>query len=104
MTGGPDRLSGVRARARQLLRQLRSGSLDEALAAARRFRTLRSFAGPAGATLESVADSDALRERARLKHALAVVAREAGCETWTALERALERLRDRRTVTGPTAR
>ncbi len=76
-------LSSCRASARRLLKQLRSGEADAVAAALARFRGLRSFA-----TL-SAADT-AQHERIQLKHALAVVAQEAGYASWTAMKRALE--------------
>jgi len=75
----PDVLAACRARARRLLRQLRSDESADAVAAAERFRTLRSFAGvPAG-------DLEAVRARVQLKHALAIVAEEEGFASWAAL-------------------
>lgn len=74
-----------RIRARRLLKQLHDGSPDDALAAARRFQRLRSFAGR---TAEAIA---ADRQRVKLKHALAVLADELGYGSWVELKKAAER-------------
>jgi hypothetical protein len=80
-----DSVTQDRIEARRLLRQLRSGSPEDAANAAGRFRQLRSFSNI------SVNDVSSLVQRARLKHALAVVAREKGHESWRALKTAEER-------------
>jgi len=81
--GESDRLSTLRARARLLLRQLRSGDLERSAAAAARFRPL--------GTLGALASSDPTRlaGRARLKHALTVIALEHGHPSWRSLKAAL---------------
>lgn len=81
----PSPLSAIRFQARKLLRQLRSRTdADAALAAAERFRRLRSFAGLSAEGLR------AEPERVRLKHALTVVAVENGHGSWPALKAAVE--------------
>ncbi len=75
-------LSEQRSRARQLLRQLRAADAATARAAAERFRALRSFAIHSAEELMSGA------VRVQLKHALTVVAVEAGATSWLALKAA----------------
>jgi len=70
----------ARREARRLLRDLRGEDVARSRAAELRFLRLRSLAAET---------TPSLRERARLKHALAVVAEERGHESWPALERAL---------------
>jgi hypothetical protein len=73
-------VSGCRAHARRLLTRLRSNNPDIAAEAAPRFLRLRSFAGHAAGELLEI------RDRVRLKHALAVVALEHGHDSWLALK------------------
>jgi hypothetical protein len=76
----PVPVSEYRVRARRLLNSLRSNSA----AAAARFRRLRSFADDTEARiLES-------RDQVKLKHALAVVALEAGYDSWRSAKEAAE--------------
>ncbi len=79
-----DPIARCRAEARRLLKDLRSAEPARAQPAARRFQRLRSFAAL------DPADLPALRERARQKHALAVVADEHGHGSWPELLRALQ--------------
>lgn len=72
-------VDAYRARARRLLKSLRDGDVPTA----QRFAVLRGFAG---------LDPTALREegRVRLKHALTLLAVEAGHPSWVAFKVALE--------------
>ena len=76
-------LSTLRAKARLLLRQLRSDDPARSAAAASRFAHLAALAG-------CVSDPPGLARRARLKHALTVIALEHGHPSWRALKAALE--------------
>jgi len=76
-----DPLARARREARRLLKDLRSKDPLRSAPAARRFVRLRSFAAPGSDAIDFV------RERARLKHALAVVAEERGHDSWAALVR-----------------
>ncbi len=77
-------LSKLRARARLLLRQLRSDDPARSTAAAARFGRLATLAACAS-------DPPRLAQRARLKHALTVIALEHGQPSWPALKAALDR-------------
>ena len=77
-------LSTLRARARLLLRQLRSDDRTRSASAAARFARLATLAACAS-------DPAQLARRARLKHALTVIALERGHPSWPALKSALER-------------
>jgi hypothetical protein len=77
-------LSKLRARARLLLRQVRSDDPARVRAAAARFARLSTLAGCAG-------DPSRVAQRVRLKHALTVIALEHGHRSWPALKSALER-------------
>jgi hypothetical protein len=77
-------LSNLRARARLLLRQLRSDDPARSAAAAARFSRLATLAA-------WVSDPPRLAQRARLKHALTVIALEHGHPSWRALKSALDR-------------
>ena len=86
-----DALSDYRAQARRLLKDLRrdadrsDAAPTTATAAAERFVRLRSFAN-------TTVDQLLLRvEGLQLKHALAVVAQEAGHSSWLVLKRHVER-------------
>ena len=83
-------LARCRARARMLLAHLRGSDPVRARAAAQRFQQLQSFAQ---ASVDDLCSSD----RVRLKHALTVVAVEAGQPSWVALKAACLR------AEGPTA-
>lgn len=80
----PQPLPEYRIMARRLLKELRSGSEEEALRAAARFDRLRSFSTKTiGQILEA-------RSGVKLKHALAVIALEHGHESWRSLKVSLE--------------
>lgn len=84
-TAGTRPSSELRTHARRLLKQLKHPTgAAEALAAAERFRRLRSFADRSRQKLW------AERDRVRLKHALAVVALENGYDSWPALKTAAD--------------
>ena len=84
-TEDPDRsLSEYRIQARRLLKQLRSEHDEDAIAAATRFRRLRSFANKAPAQIASGCD------RVQLKHALTVIALEGGYSSWRTLKATLQ--------------
>ena len=78
------RLEEFRAQARRLLKTLRQGDETAARTAAARFQSLRSFAE------RTVQDIQAHPGRVRLKHALAVIARENDYPSWRALKHAWE--------------
>lgn len=81
-------LTQYRIEARRLLRQLQSPQPVEAANAAGRLRQLQSLSQiPLGEISDFV-------ERVRLKHALAVIAQEAGYASWKALKTAYERATD----------
>lgn len=79
MSASTPSLAQCRARAHELLRHFRADDPRAALAAAVRLVRLRSFADRTPDQL--LAD----RTNVRLKHALAVVAEEAGAASWAAL-------------------
>jgi hypothetical protein len=73
-------LAELRFRAQRLLKDLRNGPPTAQTRAAERLMALRSFAGKSAP--EIVDD----RDRVRLKHALAVLAREHGHASWLDLK------------------
>ncbi len=82
---GSLKLAKLRREAKELLQQLRSGNPSASSAALVRFRRLQSFCAPV------VVDVATARSRARLKHALAVLAEESGAASWIELRRRVER-------------
>src|SRR5262245_9310963 len=77
-------LARCRARARMLLAHLRGSEPERARNAALRFQRLQSFA-------HASVDELCANDRVRLKHALTVVALEAGQPSWVALKAACMR-------------
>jgi hypothetical protein len=73
-------LEEYRIRASRLLKELRGGDLALALRAANRFCSLPGFAGKARGDIYNG------RDQLKRKHALAVVAREAGFQDWPELK------------------
>jgi hypothetical protein len=69
-------LEEYRIRASRLMKSLRGADLAAALQAARRFRTLPNWAK------QTAEEIHAARDRVQRKHALAVIAREAGFRDW----------------------
>ncbi len=80
----PETLSGCRAEARRLLKQLRGSDPDRARVAAARFVRLRSF------TARGIDGVLAVRASVKLKHALALLAEEHGFASWIELKQTLE--------------
>ena len=78
---GTSRLESFRADARRLLKQLRTGG-DHAPGGARRLRQLQSFARY---SVEELVAGDV---NVQLKHALTVIATEAGFRGWTEMKTA----------------
>jgi DNA-binding phage protein len=78
-TSRPDNLQEFRIRASRLKKELNSAEDAVALRAAERFRTLPAFQEK---TAEQIAAARAYVQR---KHALAVIATEAGFESWAQL-------------------
>lgn len=82
----PPTALAYRMQARQLIKQLRSDSSEDAATAAERFRRIRSFSSQ---TVQQILEA---RAQVRLKHALAVVALEHGHASWLALKESAEAL------------
>ncbi|MDX6694911.1 MAG: hypothetical protein QOF02_2514 [Blastocatellia bacterium] len=80
----PPTALAYRTQARQLIKQLRSDSSEQAAAAAEQFRRIRSFSSR---TVQQILEA---RAEVRLKHALAVVALEHGHASWRALKESAE--------------
>lgn len=92
----PPTVLAYRMQARRLIKQLRSDEDEARLAAAVRFRQIRSFSAK---TVEQILETGA---EVRLKHALAVIAFEHGHTSWLALKEAAE-TNGQSTLAQPTA-